>query len=107
MIWLNLLSININISQYIAGGHTIKCVYGDCERVIPIERVREHLRPDTISELLKRAQRDELRRAALDDVQECPFCEFAAVIEDSNDRIFRCMNQQCLKESCRLVVSLI
>lgn len=31
----------------------------------------------------------------------CPFCEFAA-IPASEDKVFRCLNSDCMKETCRL-----
>lgn len=48
-------------------------------------------------------QQDEIAKAGLDGLEECPFCEFKAVcppVED--DREFRCCNPDCDIVSCRL-----
>lgn len=48
-------------------------------------------------------QQDEIAKAGLDGLEECPFCEFKAIcppIED--DREFRCCNPDCEIISCRL-----
>jgi TRIAD3 protein (E3 ubiquitin-protein ligase RNF216) len=46
--------------------------------------------------------RDELRRADLAGLAECPFCDFACVMEDEGDRLLRCQNEECSVVSCRL-----
>ena len=43
----------------------------------------------------------ELREAlGPDALTHCPFCDFAVTIENDEQRVFRCLNQDCLKESC-------
>ncbi len=41
-------------------------------------------------------------KAGLDSLVECPFCPYAAVMENENDREFRCQARRCRKISCRL-----
>jgi hypothetical protein len=33
---------------------------------------------------------------------ECPFCSFAVIMPDANDRVLNCLNPNCMKPSCRL-----
>lgn len=48
---------------------------------------------------------DELRAAGLANAEECPFCDYVAILENDADRVFACLNPDCLKQSCRLVQS--
>jgi TRIAD3 protein (E3 ubiquitin-protein ligase RNF216) len=42
-------------------------------------------------------------KANLDDLEDCPFCEFKAIYPPpEEDREFRCLNPDCEKVSCRL-----
>lgn len=40
-------------------------------------------------------------QAALEGLVKCPFCDFAAIMEDPTDRIFECQNPSCGTLSCR------
>ncbi len=52
-------------------------------------------------------QEEEIRRADIPDLVSCPFCSFATIIPDDDpDKVFRCMNPECLKESCRSACAL-
>jgi E3 ubiquitin-protein ligase RNF216 len=48
-------------------------------------------------------QQDEIAKADLEGLEDCPFCEFKAICPPSDeDREFRCQNPDCEKVSCRL-----
>ncbi|OJD19471.1 hypothetical protein AJ78_00539 [Emergomyces pasteurianus Ep9510] len=48
-------------------------------------------------------QRDEIARANLEGLHDCPFCDFKAICPPIEvDREFRCENPGCRKVSCRL-----
>lgn len=48
-------------------------------------------------------QQDEIVKAGLDGLEDCPFCEFKAICPPpEEDREFRCLNPDCEKVSCRL-----
>lgn len=48
-------------------------------------------------------QRDELDKAGIEGLEECPFCNFKAICPPlEEDREFRCMGPDCGKTSCRL-----
>jgi hypothetical protein len=59
---------------------------------------------DAVMEKLESLQQlDEIAKAGLDGLEECPFCDFKAVCPPvENDREFRCLNPDCEKISCRL-----
>lgn len=52
-------------------------------------------------QVLRKLQEEEVRQAGIADLVDCPFCSFATIMSDPNDRVFRCLNPECLKDSCR------
>jgi len=46
------------------------------------------------------ARRD-LQAAGLDDLEECPFCDYAVVVENPDEKLFRCQREDCAEVSCR------
>ncbi|KAI1973127.1 hypothetical protein LOZ53_004148 [Ophidiomyces ophidiicola] len=47
-------------------------------------------------------QRDDIVKAGLDGLEECPFCEFKAIYPPiEENREFRCLNSNCERVSCR------
>jgi E3 ubiquitin-protein ligase RNF216 len=40
-------------------------------------------------------------KANIEGLVKCPFCDFAAIMEDPTDRIFECQNPGCGILSCR------
>lgn len=43
---------------------------------------------------------EEVKAAGIEDLEMCPFCDFATIPAEA-DKIFRCLNPECMKESCR------
>ena len=73
-----------------------------CEQVFEIDVLRGLIRGSQLEQMLRRAQAAELREAGLDaEMDQCPFCDFAMIIENREERVFRCQNPDCLRESCR------
>ncbi|KAH7906652.1 hypothetical protein BJ138DRAFT_1129757 [Hygrophoropsis aurantiaca] len=46
-------------------------------------------------------QRKEIEAAGLENLEECPFCEYKCVIENEMEKLFRCENADCGAVSCR------
>ncbi|KAJ1300746.1 hypothetical protein OPQ81_002389 [Rhizoctonia solani] len=46
-------------------------------------------------------QEKELELAQIDGLEGCPFCSYAVVIENEDERLFRCENSSCGIVSCR------
>lgn len=59
------------------------------------------LPPNVFSKVAQKKQLEEVKAAGLKDLEFCPFCDFA-FIPAPDDKIFRCMNAECLRETCRL-----
>lgn len=48
-------------------------------------------------------QMDEIAKASIDGLEECPFCEFKGIcLPVEQDKEFNCQNPECEKVSCRL-----
>ena len=43
----------------------------------------------------------ELAAAALDGLEQCPGCDYAAIIENPEEKLFRCLNELCKQITCR------
>lgn len=54
----------------------------------------------TFAKLAQRKQIEEIEKANIDGLESCPFCDFAT-IPDPHDKLFFCLNKDCMKESCR------
>jgi hypothetical protein len=84
-----------------SGRHEVPCMDNGCEASFPIESLQAFLRPQVVDLMLRRAQQEDVTRAGLENMVQCPFCDFAMILEDVEDKVFRCRNEECLKESCR------
>lgn len=67
-------------------------------------RAQLHLLDDKelLEKLEQLQQEKDIRDAGLDNLEECPFCDYKAILPPiEEDFEFRCANQQCEKVSCR------
>ncbi|KAI5119963.1 hypothetical protein M0805_004343 [Coniferiporia weirii] len=46
-------------------------------------------------------QAKEIEAAGLDGLEECPFCEYKVVIDNPQEKLFRCEREECEAVSCR------
>ncbi|OCH88146.1 hypothetical protein OBBRIDRAFT_795550 [Obba rivulosa] len=86
------------------GGHdaNIVCMdQGGCKASFPVSELRRVLSPK-LMELYERVkQRKEIEAAGLENLEECPFCEYKVVIENPEEKLFRCENEECGAVTCR------
>ncbi|KAG0099809.1 hypothetical protein BGZ93_005883 [Podila epicladia] len=80
----------------------LKCMAGDCTSSFPDSEAKKFLIPAVFNGLQQARQQQEIKMAGLDSLVECPFCSYAAVVENDDDKEFRCMGRKCRKVSCRL-----
>lgn len=71
-----------------------------CGSEFPLSVLQQVLPPTKFSILLCKRQEAEVMAAGLEGLVSCPFCHFAS-IPPPEDRVFRCLNPNCMKESCR------
>ena len=79
------------------------CLALDCSTEFLVSILQRVLPEKTLSQVLRTLQAREIAQAGLEDLVQCPSCDYAEIIPDSNMRVFTCRNPECLKESCRLV----
>ena len=46
-------------------------------------------------------QNNELKEAGIPGLESCPGCDYAAVIDNPDEKLFRCENKECRLVSCR------
>ncbi|EZA54896.1 E3 ubiquitin-protein ligase RNF216 isoform X2 [Ooceraea biroi] len=73
----------------------------NCGCGFPLSVLQRVLLPTKFSILLRKRQEAEVMAAGLDGLVSCPFCHFAS-IPPAEDKVFKCLNPDCMKESCRL-----
>lgn len=78
------------------------CIDENCKVEFEMSTLSEVLEPNTLSKVLRNIQNEEIKKAGLDNLETCQHCTYAAIIENPLDKVFRCLNPECLKETCRL-----
>ena len=82
---------------------TIHCIdRSGCNMPIPESELRRFL-PEEMMNLWERVkQRNEIQAAALEDLEQCPFCDYSVVIENPEEKLLICGNEDvCGIVSCR------
>lgn len=69
----------------------------------PLKVLQDVLPTSVLSIVLRKMQEEEIRQADIPDLVSCPFCTFATIMPDEQDKVLKCLNPECLKESCRYV----
>ncbi|CAF1185379.1 unnamed protein product [Adineta ricciae] len=78
------------------------CVESSCPGEYAIQLVGELLPPNDFSRLNRRIQEENIRQAEIDGLECCPYCPYAVIVDNPDDKVFRCLNPECMKETCRL-----
>ncbi|CAF1135745.1 unnamed protein product [Adineta ricciae] len=95
------------VKNYIENGFAsdgacfFSCLNPTCHSEYSTSLMGQLLSPTLFSRLLNKIQQEELRRANISNFEQCKYCTFGTIIDDPNERVFRCFNQECLKETCR------
>lgn len=74
----------------------------ECNEEFSLSTLERILSPTQFSILISKKQEQEVMAAGLPGLVSCPFCTFAS-IPPPEDKIFKCLNPECMKESCRQV----
>lgn len=54
----------------------------------------------TFDPLFTKIQIDEVKRANIDGLETCPYCDFSMILSDG-EKIFQCQNLECMESTCR------
>ncbi|KAL0579960.1 hypothetical protein V5O48_002044 [Marasmius crinis-equi] len=95
----------VSYAENLLGSHNVSIVCMDqsgCKLPFPVSELRRFL-PDKLMELYERVkQRKEIELAGLEGLEECPHCEYKCVIENPDEKLFRCGNfDSCGAITCR------
>ena len=85
--------------------YSFDCIEEKCALKFDMSVLRAVLEPKLIENLLKNIQNEEIRNAGISNLESCPHCTYAAIIDNPNEKIFTCLNPSCMKETCRHVKS--
>ncbi|KAI9060384.1 hypothetical protein FKP32DRAFT_1595464 [Trametes sanguinea] len=86
------------------GEHDARIVCMDqsgCKLPFPESELRRFLTPKLLDLYERVKQRKEIEAAGLENLEECPFCDYKVVIENVHERLFRCENETCGAVTCR------
>jgi len=73
----------------------------NCKEPFPDYELERVLSPKLLDLYYRTKQRKEIAAANIQGLEECPFCDFKYVIENPDEKLFRCQNDECQAISCR------
>lgn len=86
------------------GEHDINIICMDqsgCKLAFYEDELKKFL-PEKLLELYFRVkQRKEIEAAGVENLEECPFCDYKVIIENPHEKLFRCARDDCGVVSCR------
>ena len=92
------------------GAHDANLVCMDqsgCKQVFPESELRRFLSEKLLALYDRVRQRKEIEAAGIEGLEECPFCEYKVVIENDEEKLFRCENTECGAVTCRACKKLV
>ncbi|TFY56114.1 hypothetical protein EVJ58_g7836 [Rhodofomes roseus] len=72
-----------------------------CKLLFPASELRRFLTPKLLALYERVKQRKEIEAAGLEGLEECPHCDYKVVIENEQEKLFRCQNEECMAVTCR------
>lgn len=72
-----------------------------CKLLFSESELARFLTPKLLALYYRVKQNKEVEAAGLDGLEECPFCEYKVVIDNPEEKLFRCENDDCGVVSCR------
>ncbi|KAF7338212.1 hypothetical protein MVEN_02046300 [Mycena venus] len=97
-------SCMITYAETLLGSHDHKIIcmdQGGCKLPFPATELNRFLTPKLMSLYERVKQTKEVEAAGLEGLEECPFCEYKCVIENEQEKLFACRNEECGAVSCR------
>lgn len=72
-----------------------------CQAPFPDSELFRILSAKTLSLYHRLQQAKDLQDAKIDGLENCPYCPYACVIEDEDEKLLRCGNEACGIVTCR------
>jgi TRIAD3 protein (E3 ubiquitin-protein ligase RNF216) len=91
----NCLKKYIDETVFGKGQTNLRCMDSvtHCKATFPFSQLQRCLPPIMFSKMMEILQDIEIRKAGLENLEQCPFCDFKMEILDKNDKIFRCQKR--------------
>ncbi|KAI0083599.1 hypothetical protein BDY19DRAFT_1031916 [Irpex rosettiformis] len=86
------------------GEHDINIICMDqsgCKLAFTEEELKKVLSGKLLELYYRVKQRKEIEAAGVENLAECPFCDYKVIIENPEERLFRCARDECGVVSCR------
>ena len=91
-------------AETLLGSHDANIVCMDqsgCKAPFPESELRRFLSEKLLSLYDRVKQRKEIAEAGLENLEECPHCDYKVVIDNPEEKLFRCENSDCGAVTCR------
>ncbi|KAH7887197.1 hypothetical protein F5I97DRAFT_1873899 [Phlebopus sp. FC_14] len=72
-----------------------------CKLAFPESELQRFLSPKLLDLYQRVKQQKEIEAAGLENLEECPFCEYKCVIDNEMEKLFHCENAECAAVTCR------
>ena len=82
------------------GKAALTCMSDGCDGTFPFSQLKKALPTNILEKYEDRVQEESLLLAQMDDFVRCPSCDFAAILPPE-EKVFKCQNPSCAKETCR------
>ena len=82
------------------GKATLSCMTDGCDGNFPLSQLKKALPTNILEKYEDRVKDEALLLAQMDDFVQCPSCDFGAILPPE-DKVFKCQNPSCAKETCR------
>ncbi|TFK49205.1 hypothetical protein OE88DRAFT_398971 [Heliocybe sulcata] len=84
------------------GDPNIKCMdQSGCKENFTDGELRRFMDPKLLELYDKVRMRKDIEAAQLEGLEECPYCEYKVVIDNAEEKLFRCENKDCGAVTCR------
>lgn len=97
-------------SETLLGAHDANIVCMDqsgCKLPFPESELRRFLSAKLLALYDRVKQRKEIEAAGLENLEECPFCDYKVVIDNPDEKLLRCENSECGAVTCRACKKLV
>ncbi|OCF78207.1 hypothetical protein I204_00144 [Kwoniella mangroviensis CBS 8886] len=73
----------------------------DCTSAFPESELTRCLSEKSLQLYHRLKQAKELEQAEIEGLESCPSCPYATIIDNPDEKLFRCMNEECGQVTCR------